>query len=665
MPQPLVSVIVPVYNCRDTVARALESVFAQTLPADRIETIAVDDGSTDGGAELLDELAADRERLTVVHQPNSGGAGAPRNRGLERASGEFVFFLDADDRLGPEALERMTAMAERNGTDIVLGKQVGTGGRKVPRVFERTIERTHVLDPDCDLFPRMSMAALQLFRRSLVERAGLRFTEGLLSHEDQLFTAGAYLNARGVSVLADYDCYYWAAREDGSSSTQLGGAPTSDVHAIAGRAMAMVAEHTEPGEIRERLHYRYLLLEVFGLLEKRYLKSAGEERACTLKGCRELMAAWLTPALLERYAPRHRLLAYCLDHHLDAELTELLRFLQRGKRPRVRLDDGHAYFTYPFFRDSSVNIPDACFETGEALRLQCALTAMAWTDGALAIDGELQLRDVEEGAPEVHLVLEGGGRHRVECDVRPVTRTDTGISTSFTASVEPPQGSWPDGQWTVRLEMALEGHTLSVPVTRPRDFDLPPAALVEDGGRPRLVRPLPARGRGELALEAGGAFGPGDVRHVEVAPGPDGRLVVLCEPPPALTARPPSMSLLFQRPGGGEVLRAPLVPEPGRPGRRRADVSWAGARPGGWRASIEIDGVGGPVRVRLPDGGGLVGPLTVSVFPPRRVHVRLGGPLTVHVTAPLTALRRRLRRVRRRLAPGASGDQRNVKEGSE
>ncbi|URN07420.1 glycosyltransferase [Actinomadura madurae] len=247
MAHPLVSVIVPVFDCRDTVGGALESVLAQTLPAEQVEVIAVDDGSTDGGGELLDGLARAHDRLTVVHQPNSGGAGAPRNRGLELASGTFVFFLDADDRLGPEALERMTAMAERNGTDIVLGKQVGTGGRRVPKVFDRTIERTHVLDPDCDLFPRMSMAALQLFRRSLVERAGLRFTEGLLSHEDQLFTAGAYLNAGGVSVLADYDCYLWAARADGTSSTQVGGASTADVHAIAHRAMALVAEHTEPG----------------------------------------------------------------------------------------------------------------------------------------------------------------------------------------------------------------------------------------------------------------------------------------------------------------------------------------------------------------------------------------------------------------------------------
>lgn len=72
MAHPLVSVIVPVFDCRDTVGGALESVLAQTLPAEQVEVIAVDDGSTDGGGELLDGLARAHDRLTVVHQPNSG-----------------------------------------------------------------------------------------------------------------------------------------------------------------------------------------------------------------------------------------------------------------------------------------------------------------------------------------------------------------------------------------------------------------------------------------------------------------------------------------------------------------------------------------------------------------------------------------------------------------
>ncbi|GAA1817022.1 glycosyltransferase family 2 protein [Actinomadura chokoriensis] len=358
MPQLLVSVIIPVFDCRDTVSEALESVFTQTMPAERIETIVVDDGSTDGSAELLDELARAHDRLTVLHQPNSGGAGAPRNRGLERASGKYVFFLDADDRLGPEALERMVAMAERNGTDIVLGKQLGLGGRKTPKVFGENVERTHVLEPGSELFRRMSMAALQLFRRSLIEDAGLRFTEGVLSHEDQLFTAGAHLRARAVSILADYDCYHWMARSDGTSSTQLGGAHASDVYAITARAMDQAAEYAEPGEIRDQLHRRYLDQEVFGRLERLYLDAPDDEREITYTACRELLDEWLSPGLARQLDPLRRRVAHCVLNDLADELEAVLRFHRDAGPPRLRSQDGRCFLRAPYFRDATIGIPD-------------------------------------------------------------------------------------------------------------------------------------------------------------------------------------------------------------------------------------------------------------------------------------------------------------------
>ena len=517
MTEPLVSVIVPVYNCRDTVESALESALTQTLPPDRVEVIAVDDGSTDGSAELLDEMARAHDRLTVVHQPNTGGAGAPRNKGLDLASGTFVFFLDADDRLGPEALARMTAMAERNGTDIVLGKQVGTGGRQVPRVFERTIERTHVLDPDCDLFPKISMAALQLFRRSLIDKAELRFTEGLLSHEDHLFTTGAYLQASGVSVLADYDCYYWAARQDGTSSTQVGGAPTAEVHAITAQAMAMIAEHTEPGGHRERLHYRYLREEVFARLERRYLDSSADEQKILRAGCKELLDAWFTPGLRARYSTLRRLLAYCVQHDLDAQLEQLLRFHKGGTRPTVLLENGQAFSQYPFFRDKAAGIPDTCFETDAKLRP--VVTGVTWDRSSLTVSGTVTIEGVDEGTPDVHLVLENGQRdhHRITCETGPGHASGTGRATPFTGVVGPPSGSWRDGRWTLSVEAVIEGHTLTTPLTKPRGLALPHALIVPSDAGIRLVRPLPAavRRRGALEIEVGGGLGPSDLRNVE------------------------------------------------------------------------------------------------------------------------------------------------------
>ncbi|MES9536475.1 glycosyltransferase [Actinomadura sp. NPDC000600] len=646
MSRPLVSVIVPVFQCRDTVGGALESAFTQSLPAGQVEVIAVDDGSTDGSGELLDELARAHDQLTVVHQPNSGGAGAPRNRGLELASGEFVFFLDSDDRLGPEALERMTAMAERNGTDIVLGKQVGTGGRKVPRVFERTIERTHVLDPDCDLFPRMSMAALQLFRRSLVEREGLRFSEGLLSHEDQLFTAGAYLAASGVSVLTDYDCYYWAARTDGSSATQVGGAPPAEVHAIAHRAMSLVARYTEPGELRERLHYRYLLLEVFGMLEQRYLPASREGREIILKGCRDLLDTWLTPGLLELYDPRRRVFAHCLREHLNEELAEVLRFHRSGTPPGIRIDGGRTYLKYPFFRDASVGVPDACYESREPVRVRHDLTALSWADDALRLTGEFLLHDVDEAAPLLHLVLENGAgaSHRIECQVTSSVRDEKGLAVTYTASFLPAPGSWADGRWTATVEAEVGGLTLTAPVVKPRGFAMPRAAVVQADGRWHLVRPLSPHERKRLTLEVGGALKPTDFQDVRISQARGRRLRVMADPPPTLpSGGSPAMTIVLRRSneGGGEI-RTGLEHGPGRRSHRYADLSVARARPGVWRASFEIDGMGGPVSTRMPEGTGRLGPLTASLLPPRRVYVRLDeSPLAVHVTSPLNTRARR------------------------
>ena len=96
----VVSVIVPVYNVEAYLRECLDSVVGQTLEFDRIELIAIDDGSTDGSGRMLDAYAA-RCAMTVRHEPNSGGAGRPRNVGLDLATGQYVFFLDADDYWGP------------------------------------------------------------------------------------------------------------------------------------------------------------------------------------------------------------------------------------------------------------------------------------------------------------------------------------------------------------------------------------------------------------------------------------------------------------------------------------------------------------------------------------------------------------------------------------
>ena len=167
-----VSVIVPVFNPGPDIEDCVASLNAQSLARTDYEVIYVDDGSTDGTGERLDALAAEHEHVRVEHIENSGWSGRPRNVGLGMARGEYVYFADNDDWLGPEALERMVAMAEEDAADIVIGKVVGHNGRYVPPgLFRRNLHAVSMRDA-----PLISLLSPhKLFRRAFVEEHGLRF----------------------------------------------------------------------------------------------------------------------------------------------------------------------------------------------------------------------------------------------------------------------------------------------------------------------------------------------------------------------------------------------------------------------------------------------------------------------------------------------------------
>ena len=117
MPSPLISVIVPVYCCADTLERCVQSVLAQDF-ADW-ELILVDDGSPDQSGALCDAFAARDSRITALHQKN-GGASAARNAGLNAAQGTYIDFLDSDDLLAPGFFSAAVPLMENEGLDLFL-----------------------------------------------------------------------------------------------------------------------------------------------------------------------------------------------------------------------------------------------------------------------------------------------------------------------------------------------------------------------------------------------------------------------------------------------------------------------------------------------------------------------------------------------------------------
>src|SRR4051794_26877670 len=207
---PKVSVIVPVYNPGSDIDDCIDSLLRQTLPAAELELIFVDDGSTDATPARLDALAEQHRHVRVEHIPNSGWPGRPRNVGLDVATGDFVFFVDNDDYLEHDALERVHSTALEDRADVVVGKVVGHGKRRVPHnVFERNL---HGVPFEPALLSLLTPH--KLFRRRLLDEHGIRFPEGKRRLEDHPFVLSAYFAAERISVIADHPVYHWVRREE-------------------------------------------------------------------------------------------------------------------------------------------------------------------------------------------------------------------------------------------------------------------------------------------------------------------------------------------------------------------------------------------------------------------------------------------------------------------
>ena len=112
----LISIVVPVYRIRDYLAGCIDSVLAQTYPY--WELILVDDGSDDGSERICDDYAKRDPGITVIHQSNQG-VSAARNQGVARAKGEYLAFLDADDRIEPQYLDVLYKDMAVQGADLV------------------------------------------------------------------------------------------------------------------------------------------------------------------------------------------------------------------------------------------------------------------------------------------------------------------------------------------------------------------------------------------------------------------------------------------------------------------------------------------------------------------------------------------------------------------
>lgn len=206
-----VSIIIPVYNVENYIQKTINSVVNQT--ESDIEIILVDDGSTDSSGKICDDYASMDRRIKVIHKENSGLASA-RNVGTAEALSEYVMYLDGDDYLKDNAVERVLTVMKEYPSDIIQYhyQEIAEGQTPNEQITYREIFQA---DTPRELFGYLydfggiaASGATKLLRRELM----LKIPFASIRHEDEMWCTQAFQRALKVTYIPD-ELYYYVLRE--------------------------------------------------------------------------------------------------------------------------------------------------------------------------------------------------------------------------------------------------------------------------------------------------------------------------------------------------------------------------------------------------------------------------------------------------------------------
>ncbi len=218
--KPKVSIIVPVYNVEDYLKRCYESIAAQTY--EHWETILVDDGSTDRSGLICNEIAEKDKRVKVIHKENEG-LGLTRNCGVRNANGDYVFFLDSDDYIEPDAIEILLSLNEDRNCDMVIGNffyqeqvteiPISTGLYEGKEIDREIVARIIGSEPGkTDQLTPSSCG--KLYRKSIFVENDIWFpSERVLIWEDLAFNF-KYMRSCSRIYLSDRPIYHYCFNGD-------------------------------------------------------------------------------------------------------------------------------------------------------------------------------------------------------------------------------------------------------------------------------------------------------------------------------------------------------------------------------------------------------------------------------------------------------------------
>lgn len=296
---PKVSVVIPVYKVEDYLKRCVDSVLGQSLSD--LEIILVDDGSPDGCPQICDAYAKRDSRIQVIHKPN-GGLASARNAGMKIATGKWLFFLDSDDWLEPDGLEKLYAVGEAHRVDFVRYRAIRSGWpgmephapcvvEPVRELREGFYDRERIVKevyPRLMATPQLTMGAIvgawgSLYDLDFLRRNGLMFYEEVKFSEDLVFSARVVRAARCFYFVDTPGVYHYFYNPNSISKSFRAGRWDSCKGLI--RTCERDFSNDAAYDFSDQLHCLRWFCIMLALNERRYLNTYRERRTY----CKELL----------------------------------------------------------------------------------------------------------------------------------------------------------------------------------------------------------------------------------------------------------------------------------------------------------------------------------------------------------------------------------------
>jgi len=209
------SIIIPAYNVEKYIGRCLDSIFSQGMVRDEFEVIVVDDGSSDGAAEV-----ASRYDVRLIRQVNRG-VSAARNVGIEASRGEYLWFVDGDDYLGKDCMVKFVDKAIEMNVDVLCfdARIIEVSGKN--RVSGYAINR-YVITSGTDAIRNgfeVDSVCSSLWKRRIIVDKKVRFKEDIRFSEDSLFAFSVIIQAESICYLAEVGYNYEQRLNSASNET--------------------------------------------------------------------------------------------------------------------------------------------------------------------------------------------------------------------------------------------------------------------------------------------------------------------------------------------------------------------------------------------------------------------------------------------------------------